>query len=255
MKKYILFIDIDGTLVPNATNKMRKEIIEEFDRIQKDGHIIVVASGRAIKNIFDIEGMEHATYVAALMGNVVVDCKTRNSVKKTEFLCSKTVKKLVDEIDERGLSWTFKDDFEEKTCCENSEVMNKFVCKKVERTDFEQDLKDNKITQLLINGKLPQDFIDRFPEFDFFCMPSDYYDIIKKGFGKAEVVKFFAERNPQHTTVAIGDSNNDIAMLDEAEISIAMGNAKDELKQKCDFVTTDVQNLGVVHAIKNILKI
>ena len=47
-------------------------------------------------------------------------------------------------------------------------------------------------------------------------------------------------------TIAIGDNYNDIAMLEEAGLSIAMENAPQEIKDICDYVTTSNHNEGGV---------
>ncbi len=49
--------------------------------------------------------------------------------------------------------------------------------------------------------------------------------------------------------MAIGDGNNDIPMFQLAGVSIAMGNASEEVKSYCNFVTDDYKNDGVAKAI------
>ena len=48
--------------------------------------------------------------------------------------------------------------------------------------------------------------------------------------------------------VVFGDGHNDLSMIRQAPISIAMGNAIDELKQLATFVTKDCQNDGIEYA-------
>lgn len=254
MDKYIIFVDVDGTLLKPRTNNMPKVVADEFERIKKDGHIVVIVTGRALADIYRMNGAKSASYAAALMGGVVADCKTGEIIKEPIVLSSDDVKRFVDAIEKVGLNWTYKSDYEEKTYCDKY-MLGKFFCRKIEKSEYLEDLKNNKVCQLLVDKKIPQEIIDKFGMFDFFYMPSDYYDVIKKGFSKAEIVKYFAELHPDYKTVAIGDSNNDLAMLEECDIAIAMGNAKDELKEKCDYVTKDYEHFGVAYAIKNILKI
>ena len=52
-------------------------------------------------------------------------------------------------------------------------------------------------------------------------------------------------------TMAIGDSTNDLAMLDYAHISIAMGNSQNEVKERVSFVTKTVEEEGVAYALKH----
>lgn len=50
-------------------------------------------------------------------------------------------------------------------------------------------------------------------------------------------------------TMAIGDNYNDVSMFEAAAFSVAMGNAKDEIKALCRFMTKTNNENGVAHAI------
>lgn len=49
--------------------------------------------------------------------------------------------------------------------------------------------------------------------------------------------------------VCIGDNLNDVPMLKVAGLSVAMGNAVEEVKEMCDVITTSNEENGVAHAI------
>jgi hydroxymethylpyrimidine pyrophosphatase-like HAD family hydrolase len=50
--------------------------------------------------------------------------------------------------------------------------------------------------------------------------------------------------------IAIGDSLNDLDMLEYAGISVAMGNAPEHIKEVCDYTTKTVEEAGVSEALK-----
>lgn len=50
--------------------------------------------------------------------------------------------------------------------------------------------------------------------------------------------------------LAVGDSYNDLAMIEWAGIGVAMGNARDAVKEAADFVTTSNEEEGVAEALK-----
>jgi Cof subfamily protein (haloacid dehalogenase superfamily) len=52
--------------------------------------------------------------------------------------------------------------------------------------------------------------------------------------------------------VAIGDSWNDVEMFEVCGVSVAMGNAHDELKELADIVTTNVLDDGVANAFRRL---
>ena len=51
-------------------------------------------------------------------------------------------------------------------------------------------------------------------------------------------------------TVAIGDSTNDLTMLEAAGTSIAMGNSTKQILDMADYVTTDIYEDGIFHALQ-----
>ena len=53
-------------------------------------------------------------------------------------------------------------------------------------------------------------------------------------------------------TVAIGDSVNDIGMFQAADMGVAMGDSKPEVKRAADLVTDDLNHDGVLHAFQQL---
>jgi Cof subfamily protein (haloacid dehalogenase superfamily) len=58
---------------------------------------------------------------------------------------------------------------------------------------------------------------------------------------------------PLDRIAAIGDQPNDVLMFERAGLSIAMGNASDEVKRKATFVTTSFADEGFANAIEQII--
>ena len=52
-------------------------------------------------------------------------------------------------------------------------------------------------------------------------------------------------------TIAFGDGGNDLSMILQAGIGVAMGNATPELKQHADYITTSVDEDGILNALKH----
>ena len=51
--------------------------------------------------------------------------------------------------------------------------------------------------------------------------------------------------------MAFGDGGNDIPMLKHVAVSVAMGNANDEVKKIANYVTDDVDSDGIIKALKH----
>ena len=67
---------------------------------------------------------------------------------------------------------------------------------------------------------------------------ASFCEIAHAGSGKGNALKFLAERLgiPQSQTVAIGDSPNDVSMLEWAGLGIAVGDAPAEVRASADWV-------------------
>ena len=255
MKKYIIFIDVDGTLVTSGTHLMDKKIPQMFEKVQKQGHIVVVVTGRCLESTFRIKGIEKAQYICGLMGCVVVDGKTKKKITNPTPMDKQAVKNFVNDINGAGYKWTYKDDFYEKTTFNDDAILKKYSAKLVSVSEQTKDIESGNIFQLLVDGELSQDIITKYSMFDYFNMPTGYYDVTLKGVSKANVVEYFKKLYPEHTSVAIGDSNNDLPMFKNCEIKIAMGNSKEDIKKVATYITKDLKECGVCYAIEEILKI
>ncbi|PGL71044.1 Cof-type HAD-IIB family hydrolase [Bacillus sp. AFS055030] len=69
-----------------------------------------------------------------------------------------------------------------------------------------------------------------------------------KGYGLKAMASYF--NIPLENTVAIGDEKNDLPMLNIAGLSIAMGNAEEEVKLSSDVVTLSNDENGVAYAFE-----
>lgn len=89
------------------------------------------------------------------------------------------------------------------------------------------------------------------------CAPMRWYplfvDIIANGNSKSNGIDRIIEHYgiKLEETMAFGDGGNDIPMLAHAGIGVAMGNASDEVKSHADYVTTSVDEDGILNALKH----
>lgn len=75
-------------------------------------------------------------------------------------------------------------------------------------------------------------------------------DISETGISKASAMRYLTSYwgLSMESVIAFGDSMNDFELMKEAGTSIAMGNACQELKDIADFVTTDIDQDGILYA-------
>ncbi|MCR6514246.1 Cof-type HAD-IIB family hydrolase [Clostridium sp. LY3-2] len=84
---------------------------------------------------------------------------------------------------------------------------------------------------------------------------SNNFEVMKKGTSKGEAVKRLAEMLgvKREEVMCIGDSENDLSMIEYAGVSVAMGNGLDILKEKATFVTDTNTKFGVAKAIEKFI--
>ena len=72
--------------------------------------------------------------------------------------------------------------------------------------------------------------------------------LISKSSGIDVILKHF--NIDKEETMAFGDGENDIDMIQHCKIGVAMDNAVDSLKAVADYITDDIDEDGVYNALK-----
>ena len=101
-----------------------------------------------------------------------------------------------------------------------------------------------------------QDFAEQFKgKLDVTSSKDNFLELMEPGINKWEAVQSVAANygiTPEEI-MCIGDSNNDVKMIAKAGIGVAMGNAKDSVKNHAKIVTASNDNDGVALVIEAIL--
>ena len=84
---------------------------------------------------------------------------------------------------------------------------------------------------------------------------SYYLDVTPPGHDKGTFVETMAKRLgiPTDAVATVGDMQNDLAMFAKSGLSVAMGNATDDVKQRATHVTTSNEDEGFAGAIDFVL--
>ncbi|MDL2220807.1 HAD family hydrolase [Eubacteriales bacterium OttesenSCG-928-N14] len=94
-------------------------------------------------------------------------------------------------------------------------------------------------------------FLGGMDEIDYFVVKSEEIEIVRKGINKASALQYIADHYgiSKDEIMAIGDSPNDIEMLQWAGTSVAVNNASQQVKQVCDHIVAERSSGGVSEAI------
>ena len=89
------------------------------------------------------------------------------------------------------------------------------------------------------------------PELELISSGPNLYDVMCKGVSKGNALIELADYLgiPADNTFAIGDSDNDLSMIQSAKYGIAVGNATDEIKKAASYISTNYDSLGFAKAV------
>ena len=255
--KYALFFDIDGTLVSFNTHEIPASAVKALTEAKKNGSQIYIATGRPpliINNLSQIEqlidGFITINGALCYIGQEQVCCNpiptedvmtcVRDSKDKGYGLIV-VGREQVAVLDPTGsVDRIFRlflnvNEFSKPSPLE--EVLRKDVLQLTAffDSDYEKDML----------ARMPHCVSGRWhPEFtDITAREAD------KGKGILSIARhqgFDASR-----TIAFGDGGNDLSMIRQAGIGVAMANATDELKQHADYITTSVDDDGILNALRH----
>lgn len=87
--------------------------------------------------------------------------------------------------------------------------------------------------------------------FELYYAGGRAYEAVARGVSKATGTRAALEVLPgKHgLTIGVGDSDNDLEMLDVCDLAVAMGNARESVKAAADVVVGDVAHDGVAEAL------
>ena len=265
MKKRLLFLDLDGTLLNDA-----KEITagnrEALERTLQRGHGVIITTGRPLKSALAQAkrlGLDKpGCYTIAYNGAMVYDWGKQGNVF-TRALDIPSVIRVFEKANEIGEHIQTYDSFDVLVEERGDDEALRRYCKMVSMThrviaDVRTDLKEDPVKCLVINYekkdgllKMQEWIRENIPQMDCFFSCEQFLEVVPKGMNKGEAVKMLCQRLGVEieNAVACGDAANDLAMLKAAGIGVAMCNGSDEVKAVADYITTrDNNHDGVAEA-------
>lgn len=262
----ILAIDIDGTLL-NSNSALETKTIEALRELEEIGVRIVLNSGRVFSSVMYYARQIFKNPVVIANNGAIIGTDYDNIIKSYP-LEDDVVDRLYNLSKENKLDFHFydldtyySDTFNErklKHLLKDPNVNNDYSVN-LSISDNPLEVLRNKnhmAYKFQINGVSEDDDIvktikDEFHNKLYFTSSvSGVVEIMTKNVSKLETLKEFAKITGLKTSniAAIGDGLNDYEMLSGAEISFAMGNSKDELKEIASHVVRDNDNGGIIEA-------
>lgn len=253
LKKKLILLDIDGTIVDNDKKIIHPSTIKALELLKQNNHELVIASGRAYFMLYSIQEIMHLiNHYILINGQHII---SRNSTIYEDTINFFSLEKLIRNLNEKNITYGFESAYKEAISEINSRVTQAFTDLNLNLPPVNGEFyKEQKVHQMwcFCDEKDIEELKKDNPEFDFVRWTTVGCDIIKKGQSKGKGLKFLIEELGMdiEDVIAIGDGDNDIEMVKMAGLGIAMGNATEKLKAVSDYVTDHISNDGFYKAFK-----
>lgn len=263
--KYI-FLDIDGTLFDHETLCIPESTHRAIELARRKGNKIFISTGRCSCMLDIIEDIRPEGVIAAAGAYVEVG----GNIIYEENLTNADVKEVTNLCDRYNIAYILEG---KRAVYMDSRVVDYFHADgKIEdsvKEFFSQgifcglsDRKEEEVIYKMCLYALTEEDLSGLRE----ALPEKYHITFGQGRGdgpysaeltllknnKASGIRKVLQYcgADMADTVAIGDSLNDLEMIKECTVGIAMGNADERLKPHADFITDDIGKHGIYKAFE-----
>ena len=272
MKDYkLIALDMDGTLL-NSRKEISEKTKEMIRRAAAEGKHVVLSTGRGVAELTEyLEQLPEVRYLDCTSGAMVYDCKEQK-ILANDPICDPDMRKILSLAKERDVMIHF---LTTKSLVEQSkfEVIDKYnmgiyhelfrkaadKCEDICRT-YEE--KGELISKCNLYHRSSEDraAMKETIESMRLSVSAVYSEIasleltaagVNKGTGLVKLCEHLGISVDE--TIAVGDADNDIAILKTAGLAVAMGNAEEYVKALADVVVADCDHDGCAEAIEKYL--
>ena len=261
--------DLDGTLL-NDESRVSDESARIISRLSREGCMITVATARTAATVEPLLRHTLTCVPAVVMTGAALWSRTDGKYLDVRYIGPELSRAIVEEcrrgaltpfcynVDPDGIIRAYfsgrPDRREQKFIDERSGLAPKRMYV-VDGPSASTDGAENSVLIFAL-GNLDRIYAvaDRLRERgdcavssypDIFNPSEGYLEVLAPGVSKASAIRRLKELVGARRTVVFGDNLNDLPMMREADVSVAVSNALDEVKQAADMVT----GLNTAHSV------
>ncbi|KJL02878.1 MULTISPECIES: Cof-type HAD-IIB family hydrolase [Priestia] len=235
----LIALDMDGTLLNN-----QQEIPEEnraaIAKAQEQGVHVVLSTGRSLLTCREYaQSLQLSSYLITVNGSEIWD--ESGQLVERKLIDASHIEKMWNLTQEHKLTFwavttdkVWRDEFPEDIASQ-------------EWLKFGYDIPDDALREEVLKQ------IAGISDFEISNSSLTNLEINALGINKAKGIMTVCDRLgiSMDEVIAMGDSLNDMAMIEAAGCGIAMGNAQEAVKEAADWVTDTNVNNGVAKAISH----
>lgn len=257
MTRKIMFFDIDGTLLSEKTATIPESTILSFKRAKEKGHLLFINTGRPISTINQsIKDLQPDGYVCGCGTYIEYHGKKIFSTTLSGTRCNQIISDLekhnVDGVLEGKDAVYFAPSIRHPFPISMKEVYinNKFNV----RSFLDTPVIFDKFAIWFDQQSNIDAFKKTISDFEYIVRGNDFGEIVPLGCSKATGIQFLLDyfTIDQEDCYVFGDSMNDLSMLEYVKHAIVMGNGEPELFRHAYYVTKDIEEDGIFHALEHL---
>lgn len=267
MEKKLLALDLDGTLT-NSEKKITPRTREAIRKMQEQGHILALASGRPTPGVLsvakELEMDQKGGYMLSYNGAKIQDCRT-GEVLFQQVMPEDIVPELFAVAREKNIGMMTYQDYG----IISGEKVDEYMQLEARINGLTIYPEADPVSKLEIPvnkclgtaepeyaEKLEVEFRERFgSRIDVGRSEPFFLELIPKGVDKANSLAHLCEKlgMTKDDLTACGDGFNDCSMIAYAGLGVAMANAQDVVKEQADYVTASNDEDGVADVIEKFI--
>ncbi len=248
-----VFFDIDGTLVSFTTHTVPESARKAIARLRERGIKVFIATGRLLRHTDVVRDIEvdgyitvNGSYCLTSSGEVIYEQAFPQPVMERIF-------SLMEQYDFSMEVMTHQNIYVEKITPEVQTAID-MVAIVPEVAHLRDIAATQNVLQVCpyIGKELEQKILPQLPE----CVGSRWTELfmdvnmrgIDKSIAARKVMEYYGFTMEE--SMAFGDGGNDVSLVRDVALGVAMGNACDALKEVADYVTTSVDEDGISRALE-----
>lgn len=254
---YALFFDIDGTLVSFNTHEIPASTVRALTDAKANGAQIYIATGRPPMIITNLGAIKHL-----IDGYITINgalCYIGRKLVCYQPIPQQDVFTCVQDAQAKGYGLIVigrdKVAVLDPTGSVDRIFRQYLNVKEFDNPSPLQELLCQDVLQLtaFFDADYEKVMLPSLPHCVSGRWHPEFTDITAREADKGKGIQAIACYKGFNTsrTIAFGDGGNDLSMIKQAGIGVAMGNATPELKQQADYITDSVDEDGILNALKH----